>query len=122
MDSKTMLVVDDSMTARLWVQGILKKLRPEWTIIAAQHGPDALEKLEPEKPELIGILLDINMPHMDGFELADKLRETYPLVPITMLSANVQRANRDRAGEAGFGFIAKPVSPEKIAALLETLS
>ncbi|MEM9190386.1 MAG: response regulator [Myxococcota bacterium] len=119
---KTLLIVDDSLTARLLAQGIVKKLKPDWTIISAKDGPDALRQLQQEPTELSGMLLDINMPHMDGFELASKLREAHPRVPIVMLSANVQRSNRERADSAGYGFIPKPVSPEKVGSFLETLA
>ena len=114
--SHTAIVVDDSLSVRLLTAKMLGELRPDWTIIAASDGEDALAKADGLTLDLM--ILDINMPGIDGFELAEKLRPASPNAWITLLSANVQEKVQTRARERDLGFIEKPVSIEKLEALL----
>lgn len=108
----TVLIVDDSRLARDMVSSVVKTLQPEWTVIAATGGEDALTKSTDSPPNLA--ILDYNMPGMDGLTLAEKLREQYLMLPIAILTANVQDALRRRAEDLGCWFLTKPVTPDKI--------
>lgn len=119
-ENRTIYVVDDSMTARMWARMALQNLKPEWEVVDACDGQDALTKTPEQRPD--ALLIDINMPGLDGFEVAAKVRDQYPEVPIAMLTANVQARIQTRAAESGYAFIAKPVSPDKLRAFVEAVS
>lgn len=57
---------------------------------------------------------DARRIQVDGFELAGKLREKYPAAHICMLTVNIQSKIKERAAAAGFQFLAKPVTPDKL--------
>ena len=80
------LVVDDSRAARMMVGNMMKQLGFE--VVTADHGQDALDKLNPEAPP-DAVVADWNMPVMDGVEFARALRklEDYRGVPILMISS-----------------------------------
>ncbi len=109
---KTALVVDDSLSTRMIVSVMLQQMCPDWSIIKASSGDDALVKVE--AAEIDTALIDINMPGIDGFELAAKIREQFPAAHIAMLTANIQEKVRLRAGDAGYQFIPKPVTEDKL--------
>ncbi|MFN3198835.1 MAG: response regulator [Bradymonadia bacterium] len=117
MSEKTIYIVDDSMTARLWARSALLNLKPEWQVVDASNGEEAINKTEEQVPD--ALLIDINMPGLDGFETAAQVREKYPEVPIALLTANVQARIQNRAAEQGYTFIGKPVSPAKLQHFIE---
>lgn len=118
-ESRTIYIVDDSMTARLWARSALMSLRPEWQVVDATNGHEAIDKTEAHTPD--ACLIDINMPGIDGFETAAQMRARFPDVPIALLTANVQAKVQDRASESGYAFIGKPVSPAKLQTFVEGL-
>ncbi len=115
--SRTVLVVDDSLSTRMIVSAMLQQMCPDWSIIKAADADDALSKVD--AVEIDTMLLDINMPGKNGFELAEMLREQFPNAHIAMLTANIQEKVRVRAGDAGYQFIPKPVTEEKLRFFLE---
>ena len=78
------LVVDDSSVDRRIASGLLKK-QPEWEIVLAQDGMEALERLESDVPNLV--VTDLQMPRMNGLELVERIREDYPLTPVVLMTA-----------------------------------
>ena len=114
---RTAIVVDDSLSMRMVTSQMLESLRPEWKILVAKDAEDALAKSTDASLDFM--LLDINMPGIDGFELGAKLAEQFPKASITMLTANVQQKVKDRAETRGFGFIEKPVTEEKLRAVVD---
>jgi len=104
--TKRILIVDDEEQNRLLYMSILDELGHEYE--TAQDGIEALAKLE---LDIDLVLLDVKMPHMDGFEVARRIRrdrESFD-VPIIMITALASREDRIRAVEAGANdFIAKP--------------
>jgi CheY-like chemotaxis protein len=112
MASKRTLIVDDSLSTRMMTTSMLAKLCPDWSVVQAKDGSDALAKCAED--EFDNCLVDVNMPGIDGFELAALLREKYPTAHICMLTANIQTKIQERAATAGFQFLAKPVSSEKL--------
>jgi len=116
--SKKILVVDDSATVRKLISGKLEKCGHE--VFCAVDGIDALEKIEEIMPDLI--LLDINMPRMDGYEACQMIRsnEKTKDVPIVMISGNDGFFDKVRGKMAGTtGYITKPFGPETLMKTVE---
>lgn len=115
--SKKILVVDDSRLSRMMITAIIKNTYPEWEIFEAEDGVAALKVCESLDIDMA--TLDMNMPGMDGLTLGVELRKLYPDAKLSMLTANVQEAIREKADAAGIGFIGKPVTEEKVVSFLE---
>ena len=102
-----MLVVDDHVLIRELLRGVLTELSPE-AIIVEGTGAQETMRLVAEHQDLTLILLDLNLPDGDGFEVLTELRERHPTIPIVVLSGHHDRANVVRALELGaLGFIPK---------------
>lgn len=110
--TKTVLIVDDSRVSRMLSRQFILSMHADWIIEEAASGEDALIKLDSVSPDLI--LLDVNMPGMGGFAAVEKLREKLPGVNITMLTANVQDAVRNKASALGVSFSEKPITEASI--------
>lgn len=116
-DDKRVLVVDDSRMSRMMIRAIIADKRPEWTVLEAGNADDAL-KLAATIP-LHYASLDINMPGMDGLELAEHLRAQYPAMRICLLSANIQESSQRRAQAVGAGFVKKPITEAAITQAIQ---
>lgn len=110
--SKTVLIVDDSRMSRMMISTIIKTHHPDWNIIDAASGDEALEKANGKAIDLM--TLDMNMPGMDGITLGTKLREQFPSADIALVTANIQDAVRQKAEQAQLAFIAKPITEDRI--------
>ena len=110
--SKTVLIVDDSRMSRMMISTIIKTHHPDWAIIDAASGDEALQKVEGENIDLM--TLDMNMPGMDGITLGTKLRSMFPNASIALVTANIQEAVRQKAEDAKLSFIAKPITEDRI--------
>lgn len=115
----TVLIVDDSRLSRLMIRTFIAQAHPDWRIIEASNGQEALEKTATQAVDLMTI--DLNMPGMDGLTLAAQLQHNHPTAHITLVTANIQESVRHRAAAAGMGFIAKPVTADNILACLASL-
>lgn len=115
----TVLVVDDSRVSRLLSRQFILQKHPAWTIAEAASGEEALEKLQSVTPDLI--LLDLNMPGMGGFAAVEKIQQQYPAARITLLTANVQDATRERAIALGISFAEKPITEARIDQIIAVL-
>ncbi len=118
----TILVVDDSVTVRKVTSRFLE--RQGLNAIVAKDGIDAMEILQELTPDLM--LLDIEMPRMDGFEVATQVRNNQRLqqIPIIMITSRTGDKHRTRAFETGVDdYMGKPFQEnellEKIQALLD---
>ena len=112
-DKGTILYVEDNIDNRTLVRRIL--LSEDYKLIEATNGAEALQVLENTKPDLI--LMDINMPDMDGYTLTAKIkaRPGYERVPILALTANVMRGDKEKTLEAGCdGYIQKPLDIDQL--------
>ncbi|MDC8759237.1 response regulator [Janthinobacterium fluminis] len=118
-DSKTVLIVDDSRVSRLMAHQFVLSIKPHWTVVEAATGEDALAKAPALQPVLI--LMDVNMPGMGGVAAAEQLRALCPHSHISLLTANVQNATRNRAAELGIGFMEKPITESRIHQLIGAL-
>jgi two-component system, chemotaxis family, chemotaxis protein CheY len=110
---KKVLAVDDSKTMRDMVSFTLKSVG--FDVIEAEDGKDALNKLGSANVDVV--ITDLNMPHMDGFELIRNLRaqSTTKFTPILMLTTEGDDAKKAEGKNAGAtGWIVKPFNPEKL--------
>ena len=113
---KQVMVVDDSPTIRTAVSEILERHR--YRSVAAEHGLDALARLNEEIPDLI--ILDIRMPKMDGYQVCKVLKANQQTrhVPVIMLSASLIDKVRGRMVGA-VEFISKPFRTQELLKLLD---
>ncbi|MBM4421878.1 MAG: response regulator [Chloroflexi bacterium] len=115
-------MIEDNPDNRLLVQRILTA--DGYDVLSASNGPDGIEAARANKPD--AILVDINMPDVDGYTVTAKLREMTHLtrVPIIALTANVMKGDREKTLAAGCdGYIQKPIDidhfPKQIARYIE---
>jgi two-component system OmpR family response regulator len=111
MKIQKILLVDDDRNIQMIAQMGLED-RPDWNIILASSGPEALEKFEKEQPDLI--LLDLMMPGMDGETTFAKIKDisTNRSVPVVFMTAKVQHHEMESYLDMGVaGVIAKPFDP-----------
>ncbi len=114
------LVVDDSLTVRRASQRLLE--RHGYAVALARDGLEALERLVERRPA--ALLLDIEMPRMDGFELLATLRADAGLcdLPVVMITSRIAGRHRERAQQLGvLGYLGKPFDEEALLALLDGL-
>lgn len=112
------MVVDDSITVRKVTTRLLE--RHDFEVITAKDGVDALTVLGEQKPDVM--LLDIEMPRMDGFELATIIRHDEGLkdLPIIMITSRTGEKHRERAEQIGVNqYMGKPYNEVD---LLDTIS
>ncbi|AZZ77492.1 MULTISPECIES: response regulator [Pseudomonas] len=112
------LLVEDNPVNQLVAKGMLGKLGCE--VIVAAHGAEALDQLEYHEFDLV--LMDCNMPVMDGYEASRQIRQSgrWPHLPIVALTANAMSEERERCRAAGMSdYLAKPFRREELAALLD---
>lgn len=112
MNQKTIVVVDDNPL----IIGLLREALEEegWTICSAANGFEGLEVVRKSRPDLV--LLDINMPGMNGFEFCRQVNST-PNISIIMLTARGEIADIDDCFNLGaVGYITKPFRTGEVIA------
>ena len=115
---KSILVVDDSPTVRKLISGKLEKCGHD--VICANDGVEAMERLENFVPDLV--LLDINMPRMDGYQVCKLIRsnDATKNVAVVMISGKDGFFDKVRGRMAGTtGYITKPFGPETLMKAVE---
>ncbi len=111
------LVVDDSITVRRVTQRLLQ--REGYRVALAADGLQALERLQQERPAVV--LSDIEMPRMDGFDLARNIRADEKLagLPIVMITSRIAEKHREHAKQLGVDhYLGKPYSEEELLRLV----
>lgn len=118
---KTILYVEDNAANRMLVGQVLEGVG--YTVIEATDGLSGIKMAQEAQPDLI--LMDINIPGMDGYEAATRIKSLPELsnIPIIALTAKVMAGDRERALAAGCnGYIAKPIDidalPKQVAEFL----
>ncbi|MDD5391822.1 MAG: response regulator [Thiothrix sp.] len=114
------LVVDDSITVRRVTEKFLNT--QEYAVSTAKDGMDALEQIGEFLPDVV--LLDIEMPRMDGFELLGHLRRDpqWQHLPVVMISSRTAQKHREHAVALGAtGFLGKPYQNEILLSTLESV-
>jgi len=115
------MVVDDSVSIRQVVSRLMED--QGWKVTAAKDGIDALERLRVFRPDLI--VLDIEMPRMNGYEFLSALRaeSAYKDIPVVMLTSRTAAKHRDKAIALGArGFIVKPYNADEFVNLVLRLT
>ncbi|MBK5939324.1 PAS domain S-box protein [Halochromatium roseum] len=114
---RTLLLVEDNSLNREVARALLEKTGAR--IIEAHNGREAVDSLAEQAVDLV--LMDLQMPVMDGFEASRRIRAQHPELPILALSAAVMDDDRQRAEAAGMNdHLAKPIDKQRLFGLLET--
>ena len=114
-ERRKVIVVDDSISVRRSVANLMKSAG--WDVLTARDGVDALEHLQDpaNRPDLV--LMDIEMPRMDGYELATRLRASveFGSVPIIMITSRAGEKHRRKAASIGVdGYLVKPCTDDAL--------
>ena len=107
------LYVEDNPENRMLVRRVL--LAEDYSLAEAVDARQALDHLKSSRPDLI--LMDINMPNMDGYTLTAQIKSMpgFERVPILAITANVMRGDREKTLEAGCdGYIQKPIDIDQL--------
>jgi CheY-like chemotaxis protein len=115
LNHKLAMVVDDSLTVRKVTQKLL--LREGWEVLLAKDGIDALEQLQTTTPSIM--LVDIEMPRMDGFDLTRSVRADDKLkaIPIIMITSRIADKHRNHAVALGVSaYMGKPYRDDELLA------
>jgi two-component system cell cycle response regulator DivK len=117
MPAPKILYIEDDLHNRVLVRRVLEAAG--FAIVEAENGPVGLQLAQEQTPDLI--LIDINLPKMDGYEVTRRLKELKSLarIPIVAMTANVMKGDREKTLDAGCdGYIQKPIDvdllPEQI--------
>jgi len=107
----TVLIVDDSRTS---LKSATRALEKNYTIITAEDGIDALEKMQITKPDLV--VTDVDMPRMTGLELVTRMKENFFFsdIPIIVVTGNLELHFQIGAHEGIDSFLPKPYSAEDL--------
>ena len=112
------LVVDDDKNTRLFLTAILEDAG--YTVTTAVNGEDALGKMDSSHVDLV--VLDIMMPHMDGYEFTRLIRESDAHLPILMVSAKQLPADKHKGFAVGTDdYITKPIDEEEMLYRIKAL-
>lgn len=113
------LIADDEPHIRKFVTLVLRRLGTP-TIVEAKNGAEAVELFEREAPELV--LLDVNMPVMDGLQALGRIREKNTDVTVVMLTSLANRSTIDEALQRGAdAYLRKDVPPDELTRELRKL-
>ena len=116
--SVTILYVEDNFENRVLIRRVLES--EGYAMLEASTAEKAFEQIEKHLPDLI--LMDINMPDMDGYTLTAKIKEQekYQNIPVIAVTANVMRGDKERAIKAGCdGYIQKPIDIDILTTQIE---
>jgi CheY-like chemotaxis protein len=117
---RSILLVEDNEDNRIVYATILRHYG--YRVIEALDGAEALAKVAEDRPDLV--LLDISLPHIDGWEVSRRLRSSEPTrdIRIVALTAHAMPGDRERARIEGFdGYLAKPCEPRAVLAEVRRL-
>ncbi len=114
------MVVDDNPDSRYLLRAVLKRSCDE--VLEAGEGQEALEVISRAEPDLV--LLDIEMPVLDGYAVLSQLRQNprFAALPVLAISANAMYQDRKKALAAGFdAYITKPIHAASLRKQVEQL-
>ncbi len=120
MPKKKILIVDDSLTVRMYHRQILQK--DGYECDEAENGMEALEKAQLNKYDLF--LVDINMPVLDGYSFVKRLREGEGnIAPVIMVSTESEKMDMKLAYESGASmYLIKPARPDDLSLNVKMLT
>ncbi len=121
MPAPTVLYIEDDRQNRVLVRRVLEA--SGFSMIEAEDGKIGLKLAQEHIPDLI--LMDINLPEMDGYEVTARIRKMEDLarIPIVAMTANVMKGDREKTFAAGCdGYIQKPIDvdllPEQLRSFM----
>jgi two-component system, cell cycle response regulator DivK len=115
---KIILHIEDNFENRILVRRILQSA--SYQVLEAENALQAINHLRTTRPDLI--LMDINMPDVDGYTLTSKLKTVQGIkhIPIIAITANAMRGDREKSLQAGCdGYIEKPIDIDILLELVE---
>jgi PAS domain S-box-containing protein len=120
--SAKVMIVDDYMINRLLVKSLFERHLPNISLIEAENGQECVQKYEEEAPVLI--LMDVQMPVMDGYEASRQIRlkesSLNKRTPIIALTAAAIKGEKERCFDAGMDdFLTKPLEKEALLAVID---
>jgi two-component system invasion response regulator UvrY len=115
-------IVDDHSLFRKGLINLILSFNPSYSIsIEAENGYDLLEQLQ-TKPLPHILIMDLSMPKMDGFELAQQLRLKYPTLPILVVSMIHQEMAVMRMLRVGVkGYLSKDINPDELSQAIKSI-
>lgn len=115
-----LLIVDDSEIDRTVLKNILE---PDFQTVEAVNGYEALKILEDtNQPNIDGVLLDISMPILDGFNVLKIMRENGSSVPVVLMTSEATKENVERGIQYNIlGFLGKPFNPNAVISKLHSI-
>lgn len=112
------LLVEDEVSIRKFIKINLE--REGFEVFEAGSGEEGLEIAEKEKPAIV--LLDIMLPGMDGFEVCDRLRKSFPHLGIIMLTAKAEDYDKIMGLQSGTDdYLTKPFNPTELTLRIKSL-
>ncbi len=117
------LAIDDRLDNLISIKALLRNMIPECEVITAQTGKEGIERAIKELPDTI--LLDINMPVMDGYEVCNKLKTNFATkhIPVIMITA-VRTDSKSRVKGLEIGadvFISKPIDADELTSQVKVM-
>jgi len=117
------LAIDDRLDNLISIKALLRNMIPECEVITAQTGKEGIERAIKELPDTI--LLDINMPVMDGYEVCNKLKANFATkhIPVIMITA-VRTDSKSRVKGLEIGadvFISKPIDADELTSQVKVM-
>jgi CheY-like chemotaxis protein len=114
------LIVDDEAHIRKFVSMLIEHIAGDPEVLQASNGVEAIQVYEREKPALV--LLDVNMPRVDGLQTLRKLKEIDPACVVVMLTSLVNRQTVEECLHLGaVGYLRKDNPPEEMTAQLRKI-
>lgn len=111
------LIVEDNKINMLLTKVLVKKLIPNSIIIEAENGQIAIEKFQIENPDII--LMDVQMPVLNGYEASIEIRKTNQQIPIIAITAGIIQGEKEKCFEHGMSdYISKPIDKEVFNTIL----
>jgi two-component system cell cycle response regulator DivK len=117
---KTALVAEDNPVNRELLRELLEMRG--FSVLEAPDGEQTLKQIEQAKPDIL--LLDLNMPVLDGVETLKRIRQNPELasLPVLAVTAYAMRGDREKILSSGFnGYVSKPITPSELGTELERL-
>jgi len=118
--TKKILVADDNRIGRELIREVLED--SSQTVLEAENGEEAIEKIISEKPDIV--LLDIQMPVFDGYEVLRRIRSDprFNGIPFVALTAYAMKEDREKALASGFSaYISKPIDAASLRARIKQM-
>lgn len=116
--AKTIMAVDDDQSMIVFIGAIMRERG--YNFVGARNGRECLEIIDDVRPDVL--LLDINMPEMDGFETCRRLRAEHPniAIPVLFLTGNDARESlADAIAAGGAEYLSKPIDSEVLSTRVE---